>query len=467
LQGVPITLDLIDLDLDGRLDLLSGAAGTHHEGDYRTRALIQQSDGRFEAMAPLPDDEGFAWVAYASDIDHDGRTDFFMSHDVFGLNELIPQGADASCEPNIRIVVRSGWINAAYTVTGVPGAPALQREPVAREYTSPTLTPMGIAAIDHDRDGRHGWFMTNNINDALIVPDGRGGRVDVAERVGATLGVRGERSPPSSWSVLARDLDRDGWQDLLVTRGVLLDSQSAGHNVIFMNQQGRFAQRARGSGFDLEGPWSALAAADLDGDLDDDLVLGAQTLYLRRCDVFQRPALLLRNDLPRGDHHVLRVRLVGTVSNREGLGAHVEAMVGDTRIVREVSRGGGTMSTSDPTVDLGLGTMERVSRVRVVWPSGYVQDLAEVRADQRLVIEEPRWLDASPREVARGAVVTVRVTGIEGATGLRWHLTGRDARWIEAPTMGVGRLTGVGDVVVGVTAERPRLHGGVRVRFGP
>jgi len=461
-EGVPVSLDVADLDLDGRLDLVSGFGGVSPEGTYPSRVLIQQGDGSFAPLAPLPDDEGFAWVALARDIDRDGRVDLFVTHDPYALNELDPQGADASCAPDIAFRVRAGWINAAYTVTGDPGAPSLRREPIAPLYTSATLTPMGIAAIDVDRDGRDELFMTNIGADVLFRARREGGFEDVARAHGVTLAGPDERALPVSWSALARDLDRDGWSDLLVTRGVVLDSRDGGRNVIFRGRDATGFERAEaGTGFDLPGPWSALAAADFDGDGDDDLVLGAQTLFLRRCDVFPRRALYLRNDRVNDGRHALRVKLVGTVSSRDAIGARVEALLdGGVVLTREVSRGGATMASSDPTADLGLGAAARVLRLRVTWPSGYVQELADVAADQRVVVEEPRWLEVSTRAVAAGSAVAVTLRGVTAP--VRWTLTGR-GRWVGAPG---GRFTGEGDVVVGATVGAMGLRGGVRVRFG-
>jgi len=308
---------------------------------------------------------------------------------------------------------------------------------------------MGIAAIDVDRDGRDELFMTNIGADVLFRARPDGGFEDVARALGVTLAGPDERLLPVSWSAL------------LVTRGVVLDSREGGQNVIFRGRDATGFERAEaGTGFDLPGPWSALAAADFDG--DDDLGLGAQTLFLRRCDVFPRRALYLRNDRVNDGRHALRVKLVGTVSSRDAIGARVEALLdGGVVMTREVSRGGATMASSDPTVDIGLGAATRVPRLRVTWPSGYVRELADVEADQRLVVEEPRWLAVSTRAAAAGSAVAVTLRGVTAP--VRWTLTGR-GRWVGAPG---GRFTGEGDVVVGATTgEGMRLHGGVRVRFG-
>lgn len=461
-EGVPVALDAADVDLDGRLDLIAGYGGVSPDAAYRSRVLVQQGDGSFAPLAPLPDDEGFSWVALARDLDHDGRADLLVGHDPYALNELDPQGPDASCAPDIAFRVRAGWINAAYTVAGDPGAPALRREPVAPIFTSATLTPMGAAALDVDGDGRSELFVTNIGADVLFRARGGGGFEDVAAPLGLTLAAPDERAGPVSWSALARDLDRDGREDLLVTRGVVLDSRDAGRNVIFRARgDGRFERAEEGTGFDLPGPWSALAAADFDGDGDDDLVLGAQTLFLRRCDDLARRALFLRNDRPTNGNHALRVRLVGTVSSRDAVGARVEALLdGGATVVREVSRAGATMASGDASVDLGLGASSRVPRLRVTWPSGLVQELTDVAADRALTVEEPRWLEVSSRTAAAGTAVAVTLRGVTAP--VRWTLTGR-GRWLGVPGT---RFTGEGDVVVGAVADGPRLHGGVRVRFG-
>jgi len=86
--------------------------------------------------------------------------------------------------------------------------------------------------------------------------------------------------------------------------------------------------------------------------------------------------------------HWLQLRLTGRKSNRSAVGAEVRCFAGGSMQVRTVSGSAGYASTSDLTVHFGLGTESR-ARVEIRWPSGKVQTMAEVAADQRLAVTEP------------------------------------------------------------------------------
>jgi hypothetical protein len=126
----------------------------------------------------------------------------------------------------------------------------------------------------------------------------------------------------------------------------------------------------------LVGRVSARGDFDNDGDLD--------LLVLNLND---RPRLL-RNDLD-NQHHWLELRLIGTTSNRDAIGARVRLTAGGHTQLRDVRTSSGYLSQSDPRLHFGLGSSTVADRIEISWPSGTVQNLRKIAADRLLTITEP------------------------------------------------------------------------------
>ena len=121
------------------------------------------------------------------------------------------------------------------------------------------------------------------------------------------------------------------------------------------------------------------AFADIDGDGDLDVVLTQ----------IAGPPLLLRNDQKLG-HHWVRLKLVGTRSNRDAIGAWVKMRVGEHTLSRQVMPSRSYLSQSELPVTFGLGTATKVEGVEIVWPLGAVQKIGALPIDQTTVITEPK-----------------------------------------------------------------------------
>ncbi len=119
------------------------------------------------------------------------------------------------------------------------------------------------------------------------------------------------------------------------------------------------------------------AAGDLDNDGDTDIVVS----------IPEGHPVLLRNDGKRG--HWLTLRLIGTKSNRDAIGARVTARAGDKTQHHYLRGGGSYLSVNDRRVHLGLGTATTADRIEIVWPSGTRQTLENIPASQFLIVEEP------------------------------------------------------------------------------
>jgi len=120
----------------------------------------------------------------------------------------------------------------------------------------------------------------------------------------------------------------------------------------------------------------AVAVADFDRD-------GRLDLAIQNLD---GPAALLMGRGPVG--HWLQLRLEGAASNRDAIGATVLAHVGGRRLLRQVAAGSGFLSSSSKVLHFGLGEARRVDELEIRWPSGRVQRLRDVAADQRIEVSE-------------------------------------------------------------------------------
>jgi hypothetical protein len=120
------------------------------------------------------------------------------------------------------------------------------------------------------------------------------------------------------------------------------------------------------------------AFADIDGDGDLDIILTQAG----------GPPLLLRNDQQLG-HHWLRLKLVGTKSNRDAIGAWITVHVGGRVLKRQVMPTRGYLSQSELPVTIGLGDAAKPEEVEILWPSGARQQVENVAVDQPMTVTEP------------------------------------------------------------------------------
>jgi enediyne biosynthesis protein E4 len=193
----------------------------------------------------------------------------------------------------------------------------------------------------------------------------------------------------SGWGNGIADFDNDGWKDLFVARANVMDNISIQTpsrkypepNTIFRNLgNGKFADVSATAGpdFQIEAAHRGVAFGDLDNDGRVDMVVS----------VLNGPAELFRNITDNGNHWML-LKLVGTKSNRMGIGAQIRVTTADGKKQwNEVTTAVGYACSSDPRVHFGLGKNEKISEIQILWPSGITQILKDVAADRILTIEE-------------------------------------------------------------------------------
>jgi len=192
----------------------------------------------------------------------------------------------------------------------------------------------------------------------------------------------------SGWGLHAIDYDNDGWKDLLVAQGHDLDT------IELTNPQLRYKEplllaRNTGHGFvDVSATsgavfreaWAGrgLAIGDLNNDGRMDAVVTTN----------DGTAHVLRNETSNGNHWII-LKLTGHKSNRDGIGALVKVVTAQGAQSGTVSTASSYLSSSDKRLHFGLGKDMAISLIEIRWPSGILQQIKGVKADQILVLDEP------------------------------------------------------------------------------
>jgi hypothetical protein len=366
----------LDYDNDGHLDLivsnycdwtpgedpicggLNDADRTYcHPDKYRAEPILlyhNNRDGTFtevSARAGLGKVMGKGMGIAIADYDGDGSPDIFIANDN-DRNLLIRNLGDGKLkEVGMEAVI-------AYNGDG-------------RQ-----ISGMGADFRDFDGDGLPDILMTGLHGETfeLFRNNGKGAFEDAS----ASSGLLNLSRPWSGWGCGLVDLDNDGWLDVFVACGGL-DVSEPQPNRVLHNQGGRFTDVSAdaGSDFGVSRLHRGVVFADFDNDGRIDAAVTA----------VNRPMELWMNRSP--VQHWLQLKLKGTRSNRSALGAKVICRTARRTQVSFVANSVGYACASDLRVHFGLGENRKAS-LEIHWPSGTVQELKDVSADQRLQIEEPK-----------------------------------------------------------------------------
>ncbi len=259
---------------------------------------------------------------------------------------------------------------------------------------------MGSAVGDMDGDGDLDWFVTSVYDPADTCATagcnwaGSGNRMYRNEGAQTFTDVTdsfGVRDGGWGWGSEFFDFDNDGDLDLIMTNGMYLSfttNEDPFNNDpirLWRNDGGVYTEVAGASGLTDTGAGKGLLLFDYDNDGDQDVFIvnnpGTSVLY--------------RNDIG-SNNDWLRVKLGGTLSNRDGLGAkvYVTAVAGEARQMREVNAGSSYLACSESTAHFGLGTLVgSVHEVMILWPSGIKQTFNNVTANAVFSVTEPVCAD--------------------------------------------------------------------------
>ena len=345
----------------GTLKVFCGPKGLQGEADvlYHNSGDGTFSDVTVAAGIKDPGYPGFGVVF--SDFDNDGWPDIYVANDSFP-NFLFRNKRDGTFE---EVGLISGT---SLDLFGRPQA------------------GMGIAVGDYDANGLFDIYVTNFAEDTNTLYQNLG-KMTFAD-VTATSGAASASLPHLGWGTGFADFDNDGWLDLFVANGHVYPdvdrlkgiSRYLQPKELYRNLgNGRFAEISGRVAGDLSTPRPSRGAAfgDYDNDGDIDVLV---------INVNSKPSLY-RND--GGNRKAwIGFRLIGASSNRDAIGARVEIEAGGRTQIGEVRSGGSYLSHNDMRVHFGIGSAQRVDRIRIRWPNGKTETLGGMNTGQYVTIRE-------------------------------------------------------------------------------
>jgi len=248
-----------------------------------------------------------------------------------------------------------------------------------------TFAGMGVDFADYDNDGRPDIVVTDLSNERYMLF--RQNADHSFREVTNLSGLGAATLSFSGWSTRLFDYDNDGWKDLFVAQGHVMDTiEKTAPNLRYLqpplllrNDGARFVRVDAGDVFQRSWAGRGAAFGDLDNDGDVDIVLS---------NVGQN-AVVLRNDGGNRNNWV-QITARGTTSNRDGIGSRVKVVSasGQSQYFT-VSPSAGYLSASERRLTVGLGSDASAALVEIRWPSGAVARFENVKAGQTLTATEP------------------------------------------------------------------------------
>ena len=355
-----------DIRTEPRCEAAPGRYDYCHPKFYKAtpnQLFLNNGDGTFRdvsAEAGIRSHPGKGMGSGIADYDLDGLVDIFVSNDKM-YNSLFHNKGGGKFE---EVAFEAG---------------------AALSEDGKFISGMGVDFRDIDNDGLPdiAFVALDRETFPIFRNLGKRGFSDVTQASGMTR----MSAPMAGYSPTLADFDNDGWKDLFVTRGHV---QSLGYaavvpveqpNTVFRNLGGmKFEALTAEAGLTAQPPSRHRGSAI--GDLNHDGRLDVVTTALGV------PAEIWMNDSA-GANHWIEFALQGTKSNRDGIGARIRVVAGGAAQYQQVSFAAGYASASAGPVHFGLGGNATVDSVEIHWPSGIVQELKNVAADQVVKIKEP------------------------------------------------------------------------------
>ena len=298
------------------------------------------------------------------DVDDDGWPDVFVANDAM---------------PNF--LFRNDRDGTFTDVAGIGG--------VAVTADGKAKAGMGAAFADFGGTGRLGLIVTNHeaeMHSVFLNGDGA-----IFSDVTVRSGVGPATRPYVGFGVAFLDYDNDADLDMAIANGHVMANASmlrgggtfGQRNLLLRNSNGRFQNvtNLAGPGFALELTSRALAAGDVDNDGDLDLLVTNTGAGVN----------LLLNEGARAaaaGTNAMLVRVIGTKSNRGGIGTRLTLTTGGRRQMREVQSGSSYLTQHDMRAHFGLGAAQRAERLEIRWPSGATEAVADLPANHVITVRE-------------------------------------------------------------------------------
>jgi hypothetical protein len=303
--------------------------------------------------------EGKALGVVASDLDGDSWLDIVVANDGVANNLYHNKGDGTFGDVG-------PFSGAAYSADGMARA------------------GMGVDAADFSDDGRPDILITNfSLEGAALF---RNGPDNLFSDVTFQTGLREATFMYTGWGTKFLDYDNDGDLDVFVTNGHPENSINdldpsltyEQPKLLLENRGGEFVDVSKNSARGLlQGAGRGTAFGDYDNDGDIDVLVA-------NCN---QPPNLLRNS--GGDNNWIKLKLTGSKSNRDAVGAKIKIVAGNLVRNEEVKGGSSYLSAHDLRLNFGLGARTQVDTIEIHWPNGTVQKLKGIKASQIVNVREP------------------------------------------------------------------------------
>jgi len=375
----------VDYDRDGRLDLIVSRyvqwdfsevyCGEHRPG-YRAYCHPDQfepithlmfhnnGDGTFTDVSKkcgIAGSPGKGLGVAIDDFDGDGWPDIFVANDSVA-EQLFRNNHDGTFA-EVALISGLGYDQNGHAFAG-----------------------MGADFGDYQNTGWPSVFVNALANQKYkLFRNDKGTFEDVTD----SIGLGASTLSHSGWGAKWIDYDNDGWLDLFVAQGHVMDNIQLTEPtlryleppLLLRNHQGRFSNVSPQSGSIFTTPIAARGAAF--GDLDND---GRVEVAINCND---GPAIILHNRVGNGNHWLI-LNLIGTSSNRDAIGSKIRLVTeSGQQQTRFVSTAGSYLAASEKRAHFGVGSSKKIRLIEITWPSGIVQRLESVSADQILQVKEP------------------------------------------------------------------------------
>ena len=381
-----------DINNDGCIDLFLA-----NDNNVNDKLYLNNCDGTFEDISTSAGIEDDNWIqaAVMGDVDNDGFLDIYITHlnyrnilwknngnntftditiEAGVTDNLISMGAvffdyDNDRDLDLYLTHDANGPNILFQNDGLGHF----TDVADQSNTAIAKLGMGVDAGDFNNDGWMDLYITNLFPNNLLVNNGDGTFTDISYSAGDDVADGG-----MGWGTTFVDIDNDGFQDIYFVN-------TAGSPNFLLHNNGNETFKTIIPNLQMAevGTTYGLASLDYNNDGKMDVFVAASNTVI--------PNRLFDNHSIT-DHHWIKIKTIGTVSNYNGIGTRVKVIAGDQQYIDEVMAGSGWSSQNSMDIHFGLGETEIVDTLLLQWQSGITDTITNLSADQIYTVEEGNGL---------------------------------------------------------------------------